>query len=116
MPNLVSDTINFMVPFCRYQEANIGTNNMPMIGIVNIVQNIILAAPFTWRFNRNSVNLVGSAGSPPAGVVKGVQDYTQNVPDFGFLERSTASGPDGNGGRRMGTDRYEEQRGPEHRQ
>lgn len=84
MANLLSDTINYIVPFCRYQAANIGTSNMPVIGIANIVRNIILAAPFTWRFNRNNVNLTGP-------VVKGIQDYTQLISDFGFLEKVTAN-------------------------
>jgi len=93
MPNLLSDTIAYIVPFCRYQAANIGTSNMPIIGIANIVRNIILAAPFTWRFNRNNVNLVGNA-TPPTGIQKGVQDYTQTIADFGFLEKATANGAD----------------------
>lgn len=93
MGNLLSDTIAYVVPYCRYQAANIGTNGMPIIGIANIVQNLILAAPFTWRFNRNVVNLVGNA-APPLGIQQGVQDYVQSVPDFGFIEKATAN--DGN--------------------
>jgi hypothetical protein len=84
MANQLQDTINYITPFCRYQSANIGTSNMPIIGIGNIVRNIILAAPFTWRFNRNTINLTGP-------VVQGVQDYTQNFSDFGFLEKATAN-------------------------
>lgn len=84
MPNFLSDTVNYIVPFCRYQAANIGTNGMPIIGIANIVRNIILAAPFTWRFNRANVNLTGP-------VVQGTQDYTQTVADLGFIEKATAN-------------------------
>jgi hypothetical protein len=84
MANQLQDTINYVIPFCRYQAANVGVNNMPIIGIANIVRNIILAAPFTWRFNRNSLNLTGP-------VVKGTEDYTQTVPDFGFIEKATAN-------------------------
>ena len=82
--NLLSDTIAYVTPFCRYQAANIGTSNMPIIGIANIVRNIVLAAPFTWRFNRNNVNLTGP-------VIQGTQDYTQLISDFGFLEKATAN-------------------------
>jgi hypothetical protein len=89
MSNLLSDTKAYIEPFCRYQSANVGTNNMPLIGIANIVRNIILAAPFTWRFNRNNVNLIGSA--TPPGITKGTQDYTQKILDFGFLEKVTAN-------------------------
>jgi hypothetical protein len=84
MANLLSDTINYITPFCRYQAANIGVSNMPIVGIANIVRNIILAAPFTWRFNRNNVNIVGP-------VVAGTQDYTQRISDFGFIEKATAN-------------------------
>jgi len=94
MSNLLSDTINYVIPFCRYQAANIGTSNMPIIGIANIVRNVILAAPFTWRFNRNNVNLAAT-GQPP-GTQQGVQDYIQTIADFGFLEKATANGPDPN--------------------
>jgi len=89
MANSLTDTMAYMLPFCRYQAANIGTSSMPMIGIGNIVRNIVLAAPFTWRFNRNNVNLIGSA--TPPGITKGVQDYTQKISDFGFLEVVTAN-------------------------
>jgi len=84
MANLLSDTQNFIVPFCRYQSASIGTSLMPLVGIANIVRNTILAAPFTWRFNRNAVNLTGP-------VVQGTQDYAQTIADFGFLEVATAN-------------------------
>lgn len=86
MANLLQDTANFIVPFCRYQAANIGTNNMPLIGIANIVRNAILAAPFTWRFNRNNVALVGVNG-----IQANVQDYVQTVSDMGFIEKATAN-------------------------
>lgn len=90
MANLLSYTIAYISPFCRYQAPNVGVSNMPIIGIASLVRNIILAAPLTWRFNRNNVNLTGSA-SPPIGIQAGVQDYTQSVSDFGFLEMATAS-------------------------
>lgn len=84
MANTLNDTIAFISPFCRYMSPNVGTSNMPMIGIANIVRNIILAAPFTWRFNRTSVNLTGP-------VIQGRQDYTQAISNFGFLEKATAN-------------------------
>lgn len=84
MSNTAQDTVNYIIPFCRYQAANVGTSNMPIIGILNIVRNTMLAAPFTWRFNRNNVNLTGP-------VVKGTQDYNQAIADFGFLEKATAN-------------------------
>jgi hypothetical protein len=90
MANTLLDTINYIVPFCRYQAANIGTSSQPIIGIANIVRNIILAAPFTWRWNRASLNLTGP-------VIQGSQDYTQAIANFGFLEKATVTGLDNNG-------------------
>lgn len=79
--NTLQDTINYVVPFCRYQAANIGTSNMPMVGIASVVRNIILAAPFQWRFNRNVNSDIDT--------VKGTQDYNEAISDFGFLEKAT---------------------------
>lgn len=90
MSNLLSDTVDFMIPFCRYQDAAIGTANMPLVGIASIVRNIILAAPFTWRFNRSNINLTGS-------ITSSAQDYTQTISNFGFLEKGTVTGLDNNG-------------------
>jgi hypothetical protein len=90
MANTLQDTANYITPFARYMQPNIGTNNMPLIGIANIVRNVMLSAPFIWRFNRNNVNLTGT-GNPPSGVTQGVQDYTQNFTDFGFIEKATAN-------------------------
>jgi hypothetical protein len=84
MTNSLNDTIAYILPFCRYQAANIGTSDMPILGIGNIVRNTMLAAPFTWRFNRNSTNLTGP-------VVKDQQDYGQKITDFGFIEIATAN-------------------------
>ena len=67
---------------------------MPIVGIASIVRNTILAAPFTWRFNRNNVNLIGNDQPIPLGIRKGVQDYTQSISDFGFLEKATANAQD----------------------
>jgi hypothetical protein len=98
MGNTLQDTVDLIKPFCRYQSANIGSSGQPIIGIASTVRNIILSAPFVWNFNRNNVDLVGNDTPVPLGVRKGVQDYIQNIPDFGFLEKATANCPDGNGG------------------
>jgi hypothetical protein len=87
MYNLLTDTQNYIQPFCRYQAANIGVSNMPLIGIVNLVKNIILAAPFTWPFNRNNNDDITT--------VKGVQDYPTSIADFAFLEKATVQDTDG---------------------
>lgn len=84
MANNLQYTANFISPFCRYQAPNVGVSLQPLVGIASIVRNIILAAPFTWRFNRNNVNIIGP-------VVQGNSDYTQLISDFGFLEKVTAN-------------------------
>lgn len=81
MPNLLSDTVNYIVPFCRYQAANIGASSMPIIGIANIVRNLMLAAPFTWSFNRNNDDSITT--------IPQQQDYPSSILDFGFLEMVT---------------------------
>jgi type VI secretion system secreted protein VgrG len=67
-------------------SANVGTNNMPIIGIANLVRNIILAAPFTWNFNRNFDDSITT--------IIGVQDYPSSILDFGFLEKTTVQDTD----------------------
>jgi hypothetical protein len=85
MANLLQDTINYIQPFCRYLPANVGNSNMPVIGIANIVRNIILAAPMCWDFNR-SENLATTLSI-------GVQDYTTAIADFGYLEKASLQDP-----------------------
>lgn len=80
MANSLQDTVNYVVPFCRYQAANVGASNMPIIGIGNIVRNIMLAAPFQWRFNRNTTTV---------NTVVGQQDYPVTLADLGFLEKGS---------------------------
>lgn len=83
MANTLQYTSNFVTPFCRYMSPSVGTSLMPLVGISSLVRNIILAAPFTWRFNRANVNLTVQTST-------GQQDYSQSIPDLGFLEKATA--------------------------
>ncbi|VVB52828.1 Uncharacterised protein [uncultured archaeon] len=85
MANLLSDTINYILPFCRYQSASVGTNLMPIIGIANIVRNVILAAPMVWDFNR--------AESTATTLTATQQDYTLTLSDFGYLEKASVQDP-----------------------
>ena len=85
MANLLSDTINYILPFCRYQAANVGTSNMPIIGIANITRNIMLSAPMVWGFNRNE-----NLGTTLAA---GTQDYTLAIADYGYAERASLQDP-----------------------
>ena len=85
--NTLQDTINYITPFCRYQAANIGTSNQPIVGIASVVRNIMLAAPFQWKFNRNTNTSIVTQ--------KSVQDYAKAIGDFGFLEKATLTDTNG---------------------
>lgn len=85
MANLLSDTINYILPFCRYQAANVGTSNQPILGIANIVRNIILAPPMIWDFNRSE--------NTATTLANGTQDYTTAIADFGYLEKASLQDP-----------------------
>lgn len=74
------DTINWAQPFLRFAPLTIGANNEPAITCGNIVLSTILGPPFTWRWNRNTVSVTLSAG---------IQDYSQAVSDFGFIETAS---------------------------
>jgi hypothetical protein len=84
----LQDTINFSRPFVRYMDLSIGTSLNPAVNIATIVRNIILSAPFTWRFNR--------AVDTSITTVIGTQDYTVAISDFGFLEKCTLTDAQGN--------------------
>lgn len=79
--NLLSDTINFISPFCRYMNPSIGVSLMPILGIASIVRNIILSAPFQWSWNRIYDDSVITA--------VGQQDYQADLYNFGYLEKAS---------------------------
>ena len=81
--NSLVDTINLIVPFCRYMKADQGTNQNPITGIGSIVRNIILAAPMQWKFNRLENNALTT--------VIGQQDYVVTITNLGFVEAASIS-------------------------
>src|SRR6185312_11157257 len=56
-----------------------GTND-PAFTIADWVRGFILSPPFAWRWNRATVS--------PITVSSGAQDYTVNLPNFGWLEQA----------------------------
>jgi hypothetical protein len=87
MSNSLQTAHDFARTFVRYQFVSIGLNLEPAISIGNLVRSIILSAPFTWPFNRNTKTFA---------TVVGQQDYPiLSFTDFGFLE--AASTQDSNG-------------------
>jgi len=87
MANTLQDTINYITPFCRYQSANVGVSNQPIVGIASIVRSIMLAAPFQWRFNRKTNTDIVTE--------KGTQDYDESIADLGFVEKATLTDTNG---------------------
>lgn len=81
MGNLLSDTINYISPFCRYMSANIGVSLQPILGIASLVRNVMLAAPFQWNWNRIYDDQVAT--------VAGTQDYFPDLYNFGYLEKAS---------------------------
>lgn len=83
----LADTINWAKPFVRFMPLNIGTGNEPAISIGNSVRQTILGPPFCWRWNRSV--------AASFNTIVGIQDYTQTLSDFGFLEQvSLTNGSD----------------------
>lgn len=77
----VQNSIDWSEPFLRFMPLDIGIGNEPSLSNANIVKQIILGAPFCWRWNR------AAAGS--FATVAGTQDYTRPLADFGFLEKAS---------------------------
>lgn len=89
MPSTITlqNTINWALPFLRYQPVTIGTANEPAITSANVILQTFLGPPFVWRWNRTS----NSATS----TVAGTQDYSVSLSTFGFLEKATITDPNG---------------------
>lgn len=75
----LQNSVDWARPFIRFAPLTIGVNNEPALSAANITKQIMLGAPFCWRWNR-------SAGTPFATVL-GTQDYNQSISTFGFLEK-----------------------------
>jgi hypothetical protein len=84
MSETITATIAAVQSSLGYWVPTVGTNNEPAITSANNVQQVILAPPFKWSWNRNSFTL---------NTVAGTQDYTVSVTDFGYLETLTISYP-----------------------
>lgn len=81
--NLLAST-KFVLPFLSYQPVMIGDDD-PALSAANFIKQTILGPPFTWRWNRSSIEFETTNNG---------QDYVLMVPDFGFAERYTLSDSD----------------------
>lgn len=79
----LQNTINWALPFIRYQPVTIGTATEPALSNANIILQTILGPPFCWRWNR--------ATNSSTSTVAGTQDYAVTLSTFGFLEKATVT-------------------------
>lgn len=80
MQYTLQQTINWALTFIQYSPLTAGLGQEPAVTLASEIRSTILSAPFTWAFNRNEVTVT---------LAKGVQDYTQAIADFGFLEKTS---------------------------
>lgn len=73
--NLTSSVL-FSLPFIGNQPANI-SNGEPALNCANVIKQTMLGAPFTWPWNRGSIEVE----------LTDVQDYFFPVTDFGYIEQ-----------------------------
>lgn len=80
--NTLGRTVNLASVFIRKAPLlNVGGYpNEPGFSIGDWVRQFILAPPFAWRWNRNSVVFSTTPGQ---------QDYVQNLNDFGWSEKAS---------------------------
>lgn len=72
--------MNHIQCYGGFRPLNIGANNEPAVTAMNIIIQTILGAPFTWNWNRSSVNFM---------TLVGVQDYATAAATFGFIEKAS---------------------------
>jgi len=73
----LDDSINWVRPYLNWPNLSIGTNGEPAISSANLVLQTIVGPPFVWPWNRSTAKFQ---------TIQGVQDYTMNIAQFGFME------------------------------
>jgi hypothetical protein len=76
----LSDSINFAQAFGGWRGLALGNASEPAITCANIILQTLVAAPFTWNWNRASVTFLTSGGT---------QDYTPASSTFGVIEKAS---------------------------
>lgn len=72
----IQASLDWAIPFVRFQPLTIGGNE-PALTAANMTLQLMLGPPFQWRWNRSVATFVCTVGQ---------QDYTANIPNFGFEE------------------------------
>lgn len=85
----LSRSVKLAEQFVRYAPQTFVNDGDPAFSNADWVRQFILGPPFAWRWNRNTVQFICTTGK---------QDYTQNLPDFGWIEKTTITQPNIEGG------------------
>jgi hypothetical protein len=73
----LQNTLNFCAAFLQGNPISNWTGNEPATSIATMIRNSLLSAPLCWSWNRVEDSSLLT--------VQGVQDYTVNLTNFGFL-------------------------------
>jgi hypothetical protein len=85
--NTLQTTINFAQTYVQYSPLTAGTGFEPSCTIASMTRNLMCNAPFSWLWNRYEDSSVATQ--------VGIQDYTVNLTNFGWLEKASLTDPDG---------------------
>ena len=73
----LDETIAWCQPYLNWANLLIGANGEPAMTAANLTLQTIVGPPFVWPWNRAKTTFQ---------TVQGVQDYTMNITNYGFLE------------------------------
>jgi len=76
----LQDTINWCKPYINWANLAIGANLEPALSSANLVLQTIVGPPFVWPWNRATATF---------NTIQGIQDYTMNIANFGFMEAAS---------------------------
>jgi hypothetical protein len=80
--NTLQRTINVAQNFVRNAPLTFSGTNDPAFTIADWVRQFMLGPPFAWRWNRATYTF---------NTVVGTQDYEEELPQFGWLEKATVT-------------------------
>jgi hypothetical protein len=76
----IQDSINWIQPYLNWANLTIGVNEEPAMSAANLILQTIVGPPFVWPWNRTTTTFQ---------TIEGVQDYTMNIANYGFLETAS---------------------------
>jgi hypothetical protein len=77
----LDQTINWVRPYLNWANLSIGAAGEPAISSANLILQTLVGPPFKWPWNR---------GTAKFQTIQGVQDYTMNITQFGYMEAVSA--------------------------